>query len=97
VIFTRTARGPNRNNPFKNKITPLCENLQKIILPLASHEREIWSVTRTKEQKLRVFENWMLRKILGPKWNEITGEWQRIHNEEFQGLYSTPNITRVIG
>jgi hypothetical protein len=44
---------------------------------------------------LRVFENRVLRKIFGPKRNEVTGEWRRLHNKELYALYS-PNITRVI-
>jgi hypothetical protein len=43
-----------------------------------------------------VFENRVLRKIFGPKRDEATGEWRRLHNEELDGLYSSPNIIRVI-
>jgi hypothetical protein len=43
-----------------------------------------------------VFENRVLRKIFGPKRDEVTGEWRRLHNEELNDLYSSPNITRVI-
>jgi hypothetical protein len=43
-----------------------------------------------------VFENRVLRKIFGPKRYEVTGEWRRLHNEELNDLYSSPNITRVI-
>jgi hypothetical protein len=45
---------------------------------------------------LRVFENRVLRRIFGPKRDEVTGEWRRLHNEELCDLYSSPNITRVI-
>jgi hypothetical protein len=45
---------------------------------------------------LRVLENRVLRKIFGLKWDEVTGEWRRLHNEELNGLYSSPNIIRVI-
>jgi hypothetical protein len=45
---------------------------------------------------LRVFENMVLRRIFGPKRDEITGEWRRLHNEELNDLYSSPNIIRVI-
>jgi hypothetical protein len=43
-----------------------------------------------------VFENRVLRRIFGPKRDEVTGEWRKLHNEELNGLYSSPNIIRVI-
>ena len=45
---------------------------------------------------LRVFENMVLRRIFGPRRAEVTGEWKRLHNEELNDLYSSPNIVRVI-
>jgi hypothetical protein len=55
-----------------------------------------WSVTLREKQRLRVFENRVLRGIFGPKRNEATGEWRRLHKEELNDLYSSPNIIRVI-
>jgi hypothetical protein len=49
-----------------------------------------------EEQRPRVFENRVLRRIFGPKRDEGTGEWRRLHNEELNDLYSSPNIIRVI-
>jgi hypothetical protein len=49
-----------------------------------------------EECRLRVFENKVLRKIFGPKRNEVTGKWRRLHKKELQALYSSPNIIRVI-
>jgi hypothetical protein len=48
------------------------------------------------ERKLRVFENKVLRRIFGPRRDEITGDWRRLHNEELNDLYASPNIVRVI-
>jgi hypothetical protein len=46
--------------------------------------------------KVERFENTMLRRIFGPKRDEVTGEWRRLHNEELNDLYSSPSIVRVI-
>jgi len=57
---------------------------------------EAWSLTLREERKLRVFENMVLRRIFGPRRDEVTGEWKRQHNEDLSDLYSSPNIVRVI-
>jgi len=49
-----------------------------------------------EERKLRVFENMVLRRIFGPRRVEVKGEWRRLHNEELNDLYFSPNIVRVI-
>jgi hypothetical protein len=49
-----------------------------------------------EERRLRVFEDKVLRRIFGPKRDEVRGEWRKLHNEELNDLYSSPNIVRVI-
>jgi hypothetical protein len=69
---------------------------RNIILPVVLFSCEIWSLTAREECRLRVFENRVLRRIFGPKRDEVTGEWRRLHNKELYALYSSPNIIRVI-
>ena len=57
---------------------------------------ETWSLTLREEHRLRVFENRVLRRIFGTRWDGVTGEWRKLHNEELNDLYSSPNIVRVI-
>ena len=66
-----------------------------VILPVVLYGCETWSLTLREERKLRVFKN-MVLKIFGPRRDEVTGEWRRLHNEELSDLYSSPNIVRVI-
>ena len=66
-----------------------------IILPVVLYGCGTWSLTLREEHGLRVFENRVLR-IFGPKRDEVTREWRKLHNEELNDLYSSPNIVRVI-
>jgi hypothetical protein len=67
-----------------------------IIWPVVLYGCETWSLTLREECRPRVFENRVLRSIFGPKRNEVTGEWRKLHNEEPNNLYSSPNIVQVI-
>jgi hypothetical protein len=67
-----------------------------MILPVVLYGCETWSLTLREEQRLREFENRVLRRIFGPKRNEATGEWRRLHSEELNDPYSSPNIIWVI-
>ena len=65
------------------------------ILPVVLYGCETWSLTLREECRLRIFENMILRRIIGPKRDE-NGEWRRLHNEEIHSFYLSPNIARVI-
>ena len=67
-----------------------------IILPVVLYGCETWSLTLRDERRLRVFDNRVLRRVFGPKRDEVTGEWRKLHNEELSDLYSLPNIVRVV-
>jgi hypothetical protein len=69
---------------------------QTIILPVVSYGYETWSPAFREEHRLRVFENRVLRRIFGPKRDEMTGGWRKLHNEELHNLSSSPNIIRMI-
>ena len=66
------------------------------IFPVVLHGCETWWLTLREECRLRVFENRVLSRIIGPKRNEVTDEWRKLHNEEFNDLYSSPNIFQMI-
>jgi hypothetical protein len=75
---------------LKNKI------YRTVILPVVLYGCETWLMTLREEHRLRVFENRALRRIFGPKRDEVTGEWRKLHEEELNNLYSLPNSVRVI-
>jgi hypothetical protein len=57
---------------------------------------ETWSLTLGEEHRVKVFENRVLRRIFGPKRDEVTGGWRKLHNEKLHHLYSSPSIIRMI-
>ena len=66
------------------------------MLPNVLYGCETWSLTLREERMLRIFENKVLRRIFGPKRDEVTGEWRRLHNKELYALCSLQNTTRAI-
>jgi len=56
---------------------------------------ETWSLTVREKRRLRLFENRVLRRLFGPKWEEVTGEWGKLHDEELNDLYCSPNNVQV--
>jgi hypothetical protein len=78
----------------------LSENLKiriykTIILPVVLYGCESWCLTLRREHRLRVLENRVLSRIFGPKRDEVTGEWRKLHNEELHDMYSSPSIIRI--
>jgi len=69
---------------------------QRVVVIVVLYGCEAWSQTLREEKNLRVFENMVLRRIFGPRRDEVTGEWRRLHNKELNDLYTSPNIVRVI-
>jgi len=69
---------------------------RNVIVPVVLYGCETWSVILREECRLRVFENRVLRRIFGPKMDEVTREWRKLHDEELNDLYSSPYIVQVI-
>jgi hypothetical protein len=72
-------------------------NIYKIIiLSLVLYSCENWSLTLREDLRSRVFDNGVQKGIFGPKRDEVTGGWRKLHNEELHNLFSSPNTVRVI-
>ena len=71
-------------------------SLHSIILSVVSYVCETWSLALSEERRQSLSKNRVLRRIFGPKRNEETEEWRKLHNEEFNDLYTSPNIVRAI-
>ena len=66
-----------------------------VILTVVLYGCETWSLTLREERRVRVFGNRVLRRIFGPKRDEATGEWRKLHNEELNDVYCSPYIVRL--
>jgi hypothetical protein len=69
---------------------------RSIILPVGLYGCETWLPILREECRLRIYDNRVLRRMLGPKRDEVTGEWRKLHNEELNDLYCSLNIVWVI-
>jgi len=67
-----------------------------IILPVVLYEGETWSLTLREARRMTVCENRVLRRIFGPTRDEVSEEWIKLHNDELNDLYCSPNIIRMI-
>jgi hypothetical protein len=67
-----------------------------MILPVVLYGCETWSLILREEHRLRVFEKRVLRRIFGPKRDEVTGGWRKLHNEKLHKLYSSSSTIRMI-
>jgi hypothetical protein len=65
-------------------------------MPVILYGCETWSLTLREERRVKVFEKRVLRRIFGPKRDEVTGEWRKLHNEELNYLYCLITVLRVI-
>jgi hypothetical protein len=81
---------------LQNRISRAVMIYRPIIFPVVLYGCETWSLKLREERRLRVFENRVLRRVFGPKMDEVTGEWRKLHKEELRDIYSLPNIVRVV-
>jgi len=104
-ILNLTASIPVESNAFSKSIKcyyiPLIyvyviKVHRTIILPVIFYGCETCSLILREEHRLRVFENRVLRRIFGPEWDKLKREWRKLHNDDVNDLYSSPNIIWVI-
>jgi hypothetical protein len=100
-------RRPNSGNACYHTVQNLLSSLlplknlkiiiyKTIILPMVLYGCETWSLTLREEHRLRLYENRVLRRIFGPKRDQVKGKSRKLHNKELHDLYSLPSIIRII-
>jgi hypothetical protein len=77
-------------------LQPQIQNIFEKFYIVRKYGGETWSLTLREEYRLGMFENRVLKRIFGPKRDEVTGGWRKLHNEELHNLYSSPSIIRMI-
>jgi hypothetical protein len=103
IVCTTRLRADNSRNACYHSVQSLLSSWllsrtvkvkihKTIILPVVLYGCETWSLTLREEHRLRVFENRALRRIFGPKRDEVKGEWRKLHRGELHNLYSSSNI-----
>jgi hypothetical protein len=83
-------------NILKHQIFQILAVKYEITIRTGYNKCETLSLTLREEHRLRVFENRVLRRIFGPKRDEVTGQWRKLHNGELHNLYSSPDFIRLI-
>jgi hypothetical protein len=107
LIQEEIKRGSNSGNAFYHSVQKLLSSrllsknvnvriYETVILPVVLYGCETLSLTLREKHGLRMFENRVLRRIFGPKWDEVTGGWGKLKNEELYNLYSSPKIIGMI-
>jgi hypothetical protein len=85
------SRHQNAGQNHNIKIT-----YKTVILPVVLYGCETLSLILRGERRMRVSENWVLRRIFGLKRDETTGRWRKLHKENLHNLYSSPHIIKII-
>ena len=94
--FFKCKRKPYKKKKLNRVVLLWIKIYRTIIWPVVLYGCETWLLTLRAERWLMVFENRVLRRIFGPKRDDVTGDWGKLHNEELSDLYSSPNIIRMI-
>jgi hypothetical protein len=89
-----SVQDPLSSHPLSKNVT--IRIYKTIILPVVLYGCETWSLSLRVKQRLRVFKNRVLRRIIGVKRDEMMRDWRKLHNEELHTLYCSPNIIRII-
>jgi hypothetical protein len=96
LIQEEIKRRLNSSNACYHSVKNLLSSCLLIILPVVLYRCETWSLTLRQEHRLKVLENKVMRRIFGPKRDEVSGGWRKLHSKELHDLYSSPSVIRII-